>query len=79
MNIRTERFGGNINPEDNSIRLSVVLNLSVDVLGKTLSKTEEIVIPVEKTEIYSLVYQLQPLVYQYCEKVILNSQSEIIK
>lgn len=73
IQIKIERFGGNINP-DNSINLSVVVELSAEIEGKILSKTEEIQIPPEEdaAEIYSLVYQLQPLVYEYCQSVILT-------
>lgn len=66
MNIQIERFGGNINPDDNSITLSVIVSLFADVQGQTLSKTQEITIPPEQEEIYNLVYQLQPLVYGFC-------------
>lgn len=67
LNIQIERFGGNINPSDNSINLIVAVNLSAEVEGQKLSKFIELPIPPDQTEIYDLLYLLQPLVYQYCQ------------
>ena len=69
------RFGGSINPDNNAIQLLVSGELSLEIEGHLLTKNVEVLVPATKAAIYDLCYQLQPLVYQFCEKEFLGDSS----
>lgn len=75
MNLKIERFGGSINPDNNAIQLLVSGELSLEVEGHKLTKSVEVFVPATESQIYDLCYQLQPLVYQFCEKEFLGDSS----
>lgn len=76
VNLKIHRFGGSINPDNNAIQLFVSGELSLEVEGHILSKIIEVAIPPEsESAIYDLCYQLQPLVYEFCQREFLGDGS----
>ena len=75
INLKIHRFGGSINPENNAIQLLVSGQLSVEIEGQTLTKNVEVFIPATESAIYDLCYQLQPLVYEFCQREFLGDNS----
>lgn len=75
MILKINRFGGSINPDNNAIQLLVSGELSVEIEGHTLTKNVEAFVPATETAIYDLCYQLQPLVYEFCQREFLGNGS----
>ena len=75
INLKINRFGGSINPDNNAIQLLVSGELSIEFEGHTLTKPVEVFVPATESEIYDLCYLLQPLVYQFCQREFLGDSS----
>lgn len=75
MNLKIERSGGSINPDNNAIQLLVSGELSLEIEGHKLTKNIEVFISATESAIYDLCYQLQPLVYQFCQRKFLEDSS----
>lgn len=75
MILKIQRFGGLVNPANNLIELFISGELSIEVEGHTLTKNVEAFVPETEAAIYDLCYQLQPLVYEFCQREFLGDNS----